>query len=385
MKVKTSHRETLTLTSHRLRSQTRFWRVEGHPELIAKVYFNPKPEREQKLQAMAASLPLQLYEQPTLAWPLDLLYEDDQFVGYLMPRIPNSVPLSYGYDPAKRRTTYPGFTWQQLHRVGINMMTAAQTVHASGHLIGYIHENNILVNRDAWVTLVGTDSFQISGRERVYPSRGRPLKYAPPEFHPADVLFKPQHDYFSLAVLLFMLLMEGYHPFATPVSALMSRTHPDPNSLRRGYFPFHPASPISPPETAPPFALLHPQIQDAFDRCFVAGYCQPRQRPDATEWQCLLTEAEANLVTCTHNDHHVYSNHLASCPWCQMRLVRAEAIPRRPQLRVPQSTPHTQQSPVKSIGGVWRKAPWNNSVTQRWLWWLALYLWVLLLLYLSLS
>ncbi|MEZ4618073.1 MAG: hypothetical protein R2867_21530 [Caldilineaceae bacterium] len=70
---------------------------------------------------------------------------------------------------------------------------------------------------NALVTLVDTDSFQIVDEQEAYHHCpvGVP-EYTPPELQAlplATTVREPHHDAFGLSVLIFQLLMEGYHPF----------------------------------------------------------------------------------------------------------------------------------------------------------------------------
>src|SRR5690606_33609390 len=144
------------------------------------------------------------------------------------------------------------------------------------------------------------------------------LEYTPPELQGQaldKVYRKPEHDSFSLAVLIFQMLAEGNHPFR---AQWLGKGEPPPIEARikSGAFPYTaaPGSLVKPPKGAPDFGHLHPAVAELFLRCFVDGHEEPRYRPDATAWERALSTAESALVNCSSG--HLFSNHLAACPFC---------------------------------------------------------------------
>src|SRR5262249_29055901 len=166
-----------------------------------------------------------------------------------------------------------------------------------------------------------TDSLQVRDPQHnvTYRCPVGTAEYTPPELQGTDfasVDRRPEHDLFGLAVLIFQLLMEGTHPFA---GTFQGRGEPPPlaECIAKGWFPYGSQSvPFAPPDTAPPFAVLHPTLQNLFVRCFADGHTNPQARPDVLAWRSTLDEARAALITCSVNTQHRYGNHLRACPWC---------------------------------------------------------------------
>ncbi len=96
--VSISNREVITLGQKLGEGgEGTVYEISGRPELIAKIYhaFQRTSERENKLRAMVANPPeddTRRLSPPhiSIAWPVDVLYEQKQFVGYVMPRIHQS-------------------------------------------------------------------------------------------------------------------------------------------------------------------------------------------------------------------------------------------------------------------------------------------------------
>lgn len=370
--------------------EAQIWTVQHDPHLIAKLYHKPTAEHQAKLTAMITTPLTRTGSHPTVAWPLHLLYRQDDFVGYLMPRAASSLPLFHYYNPARRQRLGLPHAWPRfLHRTATNLAAAVELVHAHQHVIGDLNESNVLVTQAALVTLVDTDSFQIrlgqdmiqrapswlGGLQTIQTYRcsvGKP-EYTPPELHGVD--FKsvdrtPHHDDFALAVLVFYLLMEGFHPFAGVLTTGASVGRVDLYGIKQGFFPYvqwgataH--NVIQPPPGAPAFAHLHPGIQDAFRRTFTHGHVHPERRVTAKEWKKILHEAEAALISCPQNSTHFYSRHLRHCPVC---VPTPPAQP--PSVRAPAPPTPTQVAPlgVPTVSAVVTNLPVRWAMTA----WLAI-------------
>jgi DNA-binding helix-hairpin-helix protein with protein kinase domain len=367
--------------------------VPSDGNLVAKVYHKATVAHAHKLQAMLANPP----ENPTaslghisIAWPQDLLLTvdgDDCIVGFVMPRIRGMRPIIDFYNPRTRREHCPLFNYQYLLRTARNLAAAFASLHASGYCIGDVNESNILVSDTALVTLVDTDSFQVSDPDSDVVYRcpvGKP-EFTPPELQNkifAQYDRQTYHDLFGLAVLIFQLLMEGTHPF----SGIFQGAGEPPTYEARisaGHFTYSKKRqvPYLPTPIAPAWEILHPSLQQLFVCCFEDGHYNPQLRPSAQSWLSAIAEAEDSLVTCSINHQHHYNNHQEVCPWCE-RSVRLggrdpfpslEAIAAKEHLkpRVPAKRSYTQTPllpyPVNSLQSAnhWQPIFTHNSVTYQ--------------------
>jgi hypothetical protein len=319
----------------------------GDAGLVAKLYHQPSIERARKLAAMLSNPPA-MPPGTSIAWPADvLLLERGGFAGFLMPRADGPRVFEF-YNPTTRRATAPRFHAGLLHRAGRNLAAAFDALHAAGYVVGDVNESNLLVSpADAGVTLVDADSLQVRDPETDALFRSRVGK---PEFTPPELLglsFEevdrtPEHDRFGLAVLLFLLLMEGTHPFAMRMEAT-GEALPVEERIRRCLFPHaSPDDDCHPPRLSPPFEALHPRLRRLFLRAFVDGHVDASARPAPSEWRDALEEAEGLLAVCAANPLHRHAPHLAECPWCVRAALlggrdpfpaNAAAAPRAPRPR----------------------------------------------------
>ena len=334
--------------------EAQIWSLRNETHWVAKLYHQTTPHQEAKVATMIAAPPKQLTGHPTVAWPLQMLYQQRRFVGYLMPRVVEGRPLFHYYNGLRRAQLPERYPWPYfLHRTAQNLAAAVDLVHTHYHIIGDLNESNVLVNPEALVTLVDTDSFQVRAANPValpqltmgqrkpiqttallYRSTVGKAEFTPPELQGIDfksVDRSAEHDNFALGVLIFYLLMDGFHPFAGVLATPSSVGRVDLYAMRQGLFPYQFNRQIQPPPGAPTFGWLTPALQEAFRRCFVTGHGNPQLRPAAHEWRQLLEEAENKLTRCDGQTKHVYAGHLPACPYCALvAQPRVAAKARRP-------------------------------------------------------
>ncbi|MFB1512570.1 MAG: hypothetical protein AADX96_25155, partial [Thiocapsa sp. C3-sup] len=297
--------------------------VTRRDDLVVKIYHPAKHPRPGKLERMVDNPP----DDPTaaqghcsIAWPRDLLHDArGRAVGYVMPRITGGVALHNLYNLKSRLVKVPGFHWRYLHVAARNLASAVAAIHAKGYCIGDLNESNILVQRTALLTVVDTDSFQVpnpGGPTYLCPV-GKP-DYTAPEIQGQDfhqLRRTEEHDRFALAVLLFLILQEGSHPYRGlgPPSDLGER-------IQRGLFPFVPGAGAKPPPHGL-FAELAPPLRELFRTAFHTGHRDPAARPGARDWVKALDQAQAGLVVCKVNPQHQYYGGAGRCTWCARRQV----------------------------------------------------------------
>jgi serine/threonine protein kinase len=303
--------------------EARIWTVKGQTNVVAKFYHQPTAEHEAKVAAMICSPPVQPSTHTAIAWPLEMIYDQRRFAGFLMPHIQQSALIFQFYNPAQRKKMPNFFTWEHMHRVAYNLAVAVRSIHSAGHVVGDLNESNILVDKtNGFVTLIDTDSFQVADKNgRVYRCAVGKPEFTPPELQGRsfkDTDRSEEHDLFGTGVMIFYLLMEGVHPFSGVMkNCAVSVGRVDLHCIKNGIFPFQKNAQTTPPPSAPSFKNLHPDIQKAFIRCFVTGHKKPDYRPSAEEWVNILSTAENSLKECMHDLDHIYSDHLKSCPWCE--------------------------------------------------------------------
>ncbi len=354
--------------------EAKVYKVVDKSTLCAKIYHHPSTDQANKIEVMLAnppSDPMVSEGHISISWPQDLLKyrrEDERFAGFTMPRAVAMKPLFYVYNPVTRRQECPLFNYLYLHRAARNLAAAVQAVHTRGYVVGDLNESNTLVSETALITLVDCDSFQVRDTARHITYRcpvGKP-DYTPHELQNTNFRLidrQPESDYFGLAVLIFMLLMEGTHPYS---GIFTGSEDPPPYEERilKGFYTYGSApTPFTPMPFAPPLFILEPDIQELFTRCFVDGYSSPSRRPNCSEWVTALKNAENNLINCSLSKHHLYGKHLSSCPWCERKekLGGRDPFPSEPQEPIvrrrvvqpqqPGPAPGSRPLPYRIVGG----------------------------------
>lgn len=351
------------------------YKIINMPNYVLKVFLDSKrtETRKRKLLAMIAT-PLSDEAMKQVTWPIDVVYSNSQFVGYVMPAINNSENLNVMYSDKYTCTFTEKIT------IARNLCAAINAVHNAGQVCGDLNPKNIGVDpRSARVTLVDTDSYHIleKNSNRVYRCEVGLPEYLPREIqekmkngqtlaNASLPTFTRQTDLFALAVHIFALLMNGCHPFACAINndvnignlatSQPSVAAPQPiENICTGFFPFYvKRSGITTPKYAPEFGMLPQNIRDLFVRAFVDGHNNPQRRPDAVEWYNALLEMEKNIFQCKMDKTHFYPSFLKSCPWCEV-----ENNLRQPIL-VSSYSSHSsniQQTPIN----IQKTSPWNNS------------------------
>lgn len=322
------------------------WRT-SQSGYLAKVYYSPRPERIQKLEAMIAHPPKDPnahINHISFAWPTSLLQDSaGAQVGFLMPEVAQAVDLLEVYNPLRRQAVLPEFNWLYLHATAMNIASLVWAIHSAGYVLGDLKPQNILVDEGALPSIIDTDSFQVRHPQtgQLYPCPVGSEGFTPAELMDRDLATLEQnevHDRFRLGVIVYLLLF-GDHPFKGRWTG--TGDSPDPNELiRKGWWPYASHSPIQPSLLTVPLTIVHPALQQCFTRCFNDGHLQPSARPTAREWMQGFKVAIADLKRCRKVKTHTFSVSAGQCYWC----VRSQklgvdvfpdvpTVPKNPMLR----------------------------------------------------
>jgi DNA-binding helix-hairpin-helix protein with protein kinase domain len=290
---------------------------------LAKIYHQPNPEQIQKLKLMIANPP----QNPTagqnhiaISWPTDLIKDNrGNGVGFLMPEIKNAKELICVYHPRNRKTHAPAFNWYCLHIIALNLVSIVRSIHAKNYVIGDISVKNILVNDRSLVSLIDTDSFQVTdpNTRQVYRCHVGSEGFTPPELIGKKLSQLTQtryNDRFRLAVIIHYLLF-GYHPFMGKWTGSGDPPGQD-EAVSQGDWPYGKNSSLEPSPNTIPLQILHPELEKCFLKCFNDAHKSPTSRPSPEDWFKALQLAINDLVVCSRNKNHVYSKRLSHCYWC---------------------------------------------------------------------
>ncbi|HYE76786.1 MAG TPA: hypothetical protein VEI97_02260, partial [bacterium] len=296
------------------------YELDDEPGMLVKVYKRRLAgEQPRKLRALAATGSPEL--STVAAWPQTLVVNGfGELCGFTMPYVTDGQRLTTLISPVTRLKRWATRDYRFLVRVAANLARLVATVHAAGVVIGDLSEANILVTPDGLTYLVDCDSVQVIDGDEVLECRVGVARYLAPEIQTLELARTPrgpQQDIFSLAVLLFQLLMMGRHPFAG-----VHRGDADLDEatcILRGLYAYSPrVRSLEPPVGAPPLGLVGETLAGLFERAFLPSL-PPALRPEPEEWIAALDTLEADLVRCPPRPGHYYPRHLQSCVWCGLR------------------------------------------------------------------
>ena len=324
------------------------------PGYVVKVYNRTKPnvaarmpELEQKLLYMVNTIQMNVVSKASgnclVAWPRDVVYENGQFVGYLMPKVSNakSILLINRGGPFAKQVV-PDFNWKKALLIAENLAKVIRALHTYNIVVGDMNSNNILVYPNCEVAIIDTDSFDIRTKDNAhYKCKVGTEAFLPPELQGRDLSRESASvtifsDEFALAVHIFLLLAQNYHPFnvkVTDSSQSVPQNKQDYN-IGVGNCPFVRNIPgCEIPLGAPDIhRLLPPQLVQDFTATF--GYQLNPSSPDfsqqlqnavtsrtsADTWYLHLHEfnaqADGELLACSKNPAHFYLASVGSCELC---------------------------------------------------------------------
>ena len=303
--------------------------LEGEPAIAAKIHHQPlTPLRAEKIRVMAGMRTAQIDK--LAAWPTNLLSLPSGIpIGLTMPKVTGHKDIHHLYSPKSRRTEFVGADWRFLIRVVANLGRAVATIHEANGVIADINHSGVLVSQDAKVRLIDCDSFQIVDGGKTYLCDVGVPTFTPPELQGllfAEIVRTPNHDNFGLAVLIFLTLFMGRHPFAGRFIGLGEM--PIERAIGEGRFAYgadSTAFQMERPPGAPSLGIVSPAIAGLFERAF-ARESRERGRPTAHEWVAGLESLERQLRQCAFSPAHWHFDGLQGCPWCRMEAATGVAL-----------------------------------------------------------
>ena len=290
-------------------------------DVLAKIYHKPlSAERQEKLRVMVSGCNEELKE--FAAWPLDLLHngKNGPVCGFVMQRITDCEPIHRVYGPSHRKESFPNADWKFLVRTAKNLAAAFYIIHKYGYVVGDVNEGNILVTKKACVRLIDCDSFQVQAQKKTYFCEVGVAQFTPPELQKSKdfkMLRTPNHDNFGLAILIFLLLFMGRHPFSGVYKG--NDDMPIERAIAEHRFAFGRSAAqkaMAPPPNAVGLSVVPGEIASLFEQAFTESGIQSWGRPSANDWWNLLDALEKRLKKCPVESMHTFYSGLAACPWC---------------------------------------------------------------------
>lgn len=328
------------------------------PGKLAKIYKNNKIQNLQtktKIEYLIQQKPIRidnskfilenanidtstLSEHISYAWPESTLTNiNGDFVGFIMPEIPDHYKLTSIHTPLKRVQENINFNWKKLLILARNISVLVKTLHFNNIIVGDVSLANILINKHTGLpTIIDVDSFQVydSTTNTFFHCNVGTQDFIPPELRRemslgnslSEINQNKSHDYFRLGIL-FHILMFGYHPFQSAM--VWDGTNPpdDNTCLEKGFWPFTPLERYlesgfngryNLKKGTPSIQLLNPILKENFLNCFNIGFINPVERPSTVQWIKSIDNSIEHLVQCNFEDSHWYLPTFHNCWWCEL-------------------------------------------------------------------
>ncbi len=222
------------------------------------------------------------------AWPKDIVYHNNQFVGYKMPLVDVDNFSTIRSYITRELSDDPGLSEPKI-KLAYNLSTVVDLIHKEGHAVGDFNFQNILVN-DGKVTVIDCDSYSICGtNSRQFHGDTMFERHIPPEGRPNSSIQKVQlADYFNLAVWIFRIMTGYLHPYQA--KGKLATSGKIVKMMEENPFPFwNPKQDlIEPPVGQSRYDALPPQLRVLFESAFLGGKFHPYKRPSASVWRSIL-------------------------------------------------------------------------------------------------
>lgn len=275
--------------------------LSGRP--VALKWYFPHQATSEQLAALTTLLKMGAPNAKFL-WPLELAAESGvPGFGYIMPL---REPRYKGIVDLMKRRIEPSF--RALATAGLELAHSFLQLHAKGLCYRDISFGNVFFDPDTGEVLIcDNDNVAVDGKTQGG-ILGTP-RFMAPEVVRGNALPSTQTDLFSLAVLLFYMLMV-HHPlegqaeaaircFDLPAMTKLYGTAPvfifDPNNASNRPLPgYH--------DNAIAFWPIYPQfLRDLFTRSFTAGIHDPiHGRVRESEWRGAMARLRDAIMYCPH-------------------------------------------------------------------------------------
>ena len=160
-----------------------------------------------------------------ICWPEELLFNNkNQFIGYKMKKgFENSVEIYEFTKPSVRNKEFAKFDikdkngLQNKLKLILNICIPLHHITSSNNYVMVdFKPQNILTDINGRISILDTDSFQISNNNQIlFNARVCTPEYIPKEFAnlpPSQVKYNNSTDMFAIAVCFYQILM-GVHPY----------------------------------------------------------------------------------------------------------------------------------------------------------------------------
>lgn len=184
---------------------------------VVKIFFEPKPRFDKVKRIIKKGLHLD-----NVCTPRELIFDDqNNFVGYTMKKASGLIMKKTLFLPLKFKEVFPSWSRIELTQLALNILHTIKMLHSQNILIGDINPFNITVANYDEFYILDSDSFQVDE----LPCPVGTVDFTAPEIQGVNFgsfLRTKEHEYFSIAILLFELYVPGKHPYSRTGGSTLS-------------------------------------------------------------------------------------------------------------------------------------------------------------------
>lgn len=262
--------------------------IDNQNQFVAKLYFESKitfRKIEQLKRIIAANL-----NSPSICTPLMLLYNSKgEAVGFLMRRAEGrELQRSIFVKPLLLKY-FPNWTKLETVQLSLSILNKIEYLHKHNVLIGDINASNMLIKSPQEVYFVDTDSYQVED----FPCPVGSLIFTAPEIQGRkfdSFLRTEEQENYSVATLLFMIMMMGKQPYSTQNGGNIQENIKNMEFS----FPLKESTNKRTPEGPWPYMWSHLpfKIKEAFYNTFKKGgkFASPQNRLSVSDWKRLFKD-----------------------------------------------------------------------------------------------
>lgn len=264
-----------------------------------KVYTKPIAEKEKKIRYLIDNSPSGVSNKLfKICWPKNLVYENGNFCGYLMPlafdkseNLLDLMPLNFYKKPKLSQDFKNLYDREKIEgilnraKLCTNISVAIHTIHKTNkYVLVDLKPDNILVTLNGKISIVDFDSVQVSDGRIFFPAAVCTPEYTPPEYYigTTESKRKLSWDRFSFAVIFYEIIF-GIHPFTATFTGRFSAITDLAGKIQHGLF-VHGKNksyiqPLVPQHPHNKFIKILPQeLQKMFIHTFDKGHTKPEER-----------------------------------------------------------------------------------------------------------
>jgi len=333
--------------------------IVGDKRFAAKIYKSDTEFNVEKIALMCKSENPSYLPFTTFAWPIGLIFEKENVIGYLMPIFEklDHHPLNYYFDSsfASKLSNKSIVSLSNRIEIAKSLSFAIDSLHKISTFFIDLKPQNILVNwRTNGIVILDCDGFSIQmSNGKLFPAGHVSTDYIAPEVTrehlPPSSLAAPQDNY-ALAVILFQLFNYSQHPFqGTPVTESTSPFTTD-ELAAEGLYPYSlTPNPKIYPRRGSTHTCLPTDLRVLFDRSFSD---QQDIRVTPQEWTSYFSNIiyEKKIQRCSSFPHSVDHIHFSGyeCPECARIKFRVQLETNKPKTPLPK--PDNTADANKNVG-----------------------------------